>query len=159
MSDRAAVQLHVYDCPDDQRAALFAAIEAADLGEDWGSLASATDRNAEPLAFWPTQYTAEEMSCGIVEELANELIAAAPGATFDVWQDPKYEWLGNGVTYAPDLGRFAYECGSAGAPIFTGEEVLHVYRRKPSTLARYVGEPWQERLAEHRKRLERKDAA
>lgn len=68
---------------------------------------------------WPAigeRYMDPEMSCGSADEYAGNLMEAAPGASFVLWEDPAYQWLGDLRAYAPDLGLFAAQCDADGNP-------------------------------------------
>ena len=69
------------------------------------------------------EYLATEISCGSADEYATALIKAAPGASFVLWEDPAYQWLGSLRAYAPDLGEYAAECDANGIVTLTPEEI------------------------------------
>ena len=51
---------------------------------------------------------------GSASDIAGELIAAAPGVSFVLWEDPAYQWLGTLEAHAPGLGDYSAECDSDG---------------------------------------------
>ena len=157
MGDRTYFQVHVYDCPEDQR-------EAARL-----VIADYVTAAAEDHVLDLTEgYTEEEISCGSADELAPRLEEAAPQCSFVLWEDPKYEWLGSIRAYTPALGSFAADCDASGQPVFTLSEVLAMlqsdqvtayndpddsdgmlFKGFPAALARAFGDPWLEDWRAH----------
>lgn len=71
-------------------------------------------------------YMQPEMSCGSAQEYGNRIMEAAPGASFVLWEDPKYEWLGDLVAYAPDLGVYSSECDANGTPVKFPSELREI---------------------------------
>lgn len=157
MGDRTYFQVHVYDCPEDQR-------EAARL-----VIADYVTAAAEDHVLDLTEaYTEEEVSCGGADELAPRLEQAAPGCSFVLWEDPTYVWLGSIRAYTPALGSFAADCDASGQPVFTLSEVMAVLqsdqvtacndpddsdgmllKEVPAALARAFGDPWLEHRRAH----------
>lgn len=72
------------------------------------------------------RYLNPDMSCGSADTYADNLMEAAPGASFVLWEDPKYEWLGDLRAYAPDLGPYAAECDANGTPVLSPGEIRDV---------------------------------
>jgi Protein of unknown function (DUF3145) len=140
MSDRTNFQVYVYECPEDQREAAAAAI--TDIYDpDEGS----TDDLAEGI-------TVYEARVGTADEVAAKLREAAPGASFYLWEDPCYEWLGDMYAYTPELGIFTAACDSYGEPVFKLSEVVVVVREAKGMLPviqRKMGAPWREDWAAH----------
>ena len=117
MSDRTAFACYIYACPEDQQAgALSVLTEGYGLDLNWGM------SEGEGLSLTEA-YTAEEISCGSADFIAKELIEAAPGCSFVLWEDPKYEWLGSLNAYTPELGHFTAECDANGRPVYTAAEI------------------------------------
>jgi hypothetical protein len=157
MGDRSYFQVHVYDCPEDQR-------EAARL-----VIADYVTAAAEDHVLDLTEaYTEEEVSCGSADELAPRLEEAAPGCSFVLWEDPTYVWLGSIRARTPALGSFAADCDAHGHPVFTLSEVMAVLKSDqvtacddpdnsdgmllkgvPAALARAFGDPWLEDWRAH----------
>jgi hypothetical protein len=150
MGDRTYFQVHIYDCPEDQREAARRVI--ADY---------VTAADEDDVLHLTEGYTEDEVSCGSADELAPRLEQAAPGCSFVLWEDPKYEWLGSIRAYTPALGSFAADCDASGQPVFTLSEVLAVLKSDqvtacndpddsdgtllkevPAALARVFGDPW-----------------
>lgn len=138
MSDRSYAQVTVYDCPEDQRAACLAAIvesfgteyinekpERLRAGAEPGSMRLADYEPVPELALGE-RYGDDECSLDMNETIAAAIIEAAPGATFVVWVDPKYEYAGALTAYAPDLGRFDADCDADGNPTLTAYAVRQI---------------------------------
>lgn len=162
MSDRTYAQVIVADCPEAQRAACREAIydtfEADALNEepmidtDPGATGEASYR---PSRWRRTtdlvlheRYGDDECALDMHDRIAAAIIEAAPGATFVVWVDPKYEYTGELVAYAPDLGRFDSSCDADGNPTVTAYDIL----RLPDPIDRAaiearLGKAWMDRLA------------
>ncbi|HXA27642.1 MAG TPA: DUF3145 family protein [Candidatus Angelobacter sp.] len=148
MSDRSALTLHVHDCPADQAAAVLAVIDENGLHLEW------LDELPADVLYAGRAYTDVEASVGSEDTVASALIEAAPGCSFTVWQDPKYEHDGELVMHHPDLGRFDCRCDASGAPhialhvvdaavthcvdLIPGATVHHL----ASELQRRLGVPW-----------------
>ena len=94
------------------------------------------------------RYADSEMSCGSADEHADNLIAAAPGCSFVLWEDPKYEWLGSVEAYTPELGRFTAECDANGTPVLTPEAIKAMIDKAADldalreAMARATGAAW-----------------
>jgi hypothetical protein len=58
-----------------------------------------------------------DIRCGSVEDLAPGMAEAAPGAVWQFYEEPKYEWLGTCAWYHPDHGLYVAECGINGTPV------------------------------------------
>lgn len=85
MSDYTYFQVDLYDCPPDQRGVV------ANLLADQGFT---EDRDS----WWM-----EEGRCGEIDEVAEAVTTAAPGATFRAYENPKYEWLGTVLWHVPNM--------------------------------------------------------
>lgn len=140
MSDRTYFQFNVAYCPADQMVALAAAIEklqvlfpnrltetsvpgdpnAACVNGEWLRLAD--DLTWDPES-WDIHE--EEAPCGLVcesEDAFAEIAAAAPGAVWQAWTDPRYEWEGQMAGYSPDTGLFFCPCDSTGRVTRTADQ-------------------------------------
>jgi hypothetical protein len=118
MGDRTSMQVYVYDCPEDQRAGVLAILtEDYQLDGEWGAA------GREVFLRLDIPYTADEISVGSADQIAAELIEAAPGCSFALWEDPKYQWLGSVNVYTPALGLFSAECDANGQPVYTAREI------------------------------------
>lgn len=144
MADRTYFQLVVADCPRHQAQTVLDIIDEFDLGLD--SCGDITE-----LALGEA-YTANEIRCGSTEEIAEQLAETAPNASWECWEDPKYEWLGALVRFTPNLGLFTHDCDADGLARFTPKEVASL-----AVLPDTVDEPARAReLGElHREALDR----
>lgn len=142
MGDRTSFQVVIYDCPPEQASAVLDIINNYGLGVDWGNGETQTD-----VLFLGQLYTEHEMSCGTSDEMANLLQDEAPGASWELWEDPKYEWLGGLYRYTPSLGKFFADCDAAGSPQFTEEQVWRWRAADEDELAIHIGRPWADALA------------
>jgi hypothetical protein len=167
MSDRAYAQVVIYDCPPDQRAAARAAIydafEAETLNEE-PQIDNAPGSDRYDAARWTPaeelvlgdRYGEEECSLDMNDTIAGAIIAAAPGATFAAWVDPKYEYPGALTMYAPDLGRFDADCDADGNPTVTGYQVRQILKANADAIAAVaairtaLGSAWETRIDELR---------
>lgn len=123
MSDRFPTQLTIYECPPEQRPAALAVIAEAYLGPEWTGGGAATE------LVLGEQYVDYEAAGNLEAEVADALIDKAPGATFIVWADPKYEYPGELVMYTPELGRFSHTCDAQGTATFAPDEILSLVRQ------------------------------
>lgn len=137
MSDTCNAALSVTDCPEDQRAALLAAVEELDMGSE--AYDSPEDTTA-PLLSWGWN----DAQLDLNETIAAALIEAAPGATFTTYAEPAYEYPGCVTMYAPDLGRFDGVCDADGVPYVTATELRKV--TDLDSMRRLAGLPWFERI-------------
>src|SRR5207253_1503096 len=102
-----------------------------------------------------TVYGDQEASLMANDEIASALIEGAPGATFVVWVDPKYEYDGVITIYAPDLGRFDAESDSDGNIHHTNSQVRRIVAIEDiQERRRVLGTPWEERIDGLRRQLE-----
>lgn len=100
-------------------------------------------------------YVCNEMPVGTATITAAALRSAAPGCSFVLWEDPKYEYLGTACAYAPDLGPFEANCDSDGTPVFSLGEVMSLLNQAreehlapehlPEFMRLHLGGPWYDR--------------
>lgn len=142
MGDYTQMQVMIHDCPEEQVVALVDALIANGLRVDWDG--------PEPVRgelHIGCFYTNRSVPGDAPSDLADELIEAAPGATFIAWTDPAYEWLGTLVRYTPELGRHEAECTAEGAAVLGEWEILTALNvGGVGQLKRAVGTPWSEAL-------------
>ena len=141
MSDRTNFQVYVYECPEDQHDAAVDAIR--EVAGEW------EEGSADDLAAGLIMYDAR---CGIAGEMAAALAEAVPGASFYLWEDPAYEWLGDVYAYTPALGMFTAECDSNGEPMFRLSDVLATIgtaNGDAEAVKRAMGGPWREDWSAH----------
>lgn len=111
MSDRTHVSVNIYAlAPEHHQAAL-------DLLDEYGiGLEFADDPYKEPtgvVRLGAGHYADDEIPLGYADELAAKLVNL--GATFEVTEDPKYEYDGQWLAYDPSLGMTSYfACGANG---------------------------------------------
>jgi hypothetical protein len=141
--DEAYIQLHIYDCPPRQRKAARDAIVAVfDRKDDGGQLLMDED------------YTAEEVSCPDMrlEDLAQELAAVAPGASWAMWDEPE-DGTGTLRAYTPKRGHFTASCDRGGTVVLGREQILAAMKTAmrngaateaeiERAVAEATGQPW-----------------
>jgi hypothetical protein len=75
--------------------------------------------------------------CGTAADVDTDaMIKAAPGATWEFWEDPKYEWLGDWHGYTPSAGELGGDCDSDGNVVIDARAAL-------ATLAATWGPGWK----------------
>lgn len=84
------------------------------------------------------EYIATDVPVGGADEIALGIQELDPTATFKIWEDPKYEWLGTVVKVSP-RGRFMGDC-DAGGHVVLGYEVVKDGLRSGKTLEQIFGE-------------------
>jgi len=125
MSDRTSLQVFVYACPESEREAMLAVI---DQHGGWDEGDSAEGR-----------WTDYEACCGSADTIARALSHDAPGASFLLWEDPAYQWLGSLEAYTPELGSFSGECTSEGTVVARYQDVAG---KTAHELSRLYGLAW-----------------
>lgn len=121
MADRTYFQLTVHHCPEDQVGAVLDIIAEHGLHPEYEDGGPREDQLALGLT-----YMDDETRCGSADTIAHQLVEQAPQASFELWEDPKYEWLGDLRRYTPQLGVFAADCDSEGNAVFTVEKVKNL---------------------------------
>ena len=134
MGDWTPLQVKIYDCPEDQRAAVL------DVLRDYSLLQGFCESIGATLTLGD-EYGKHEAAGNESEDLADALLSAAPGATFKTWTDPAYEWLGSGVMYAPGLGRFDFESDATGTPVFDQGWIVQALATS-GDFENKIGMPW-----------------
>lgn len=144
MGDRTCFQLQIADCPADQASAILEIIDAHGL--------SVGIDDAPNILRLGERYACDETLCGTAEEVAAELQSVAPDASWECWEDPKYEWLGDLYRFTPDLGVFTAACDGEGQPRFTPLNVRQFMKKAAAIdeteLRRSLGETHKDALAE-----------
>lgn len=133
MGDRTSVQFFFYSCPPQQSWAIAEVIDRFGLDDDLtGSYGYGPNREitfAGPGPFElgylepDEQYLGNDVSCGSADEIRSFLQQHAPDARWDVWEDPRYDWLGQRVIHDPDLGTWSEECDANGQPCYPPNSV------------------------------------
>jgi len=165
MSDRTYFQLVVYDAPPAELAAFRAAMtteppfdpdnpyarSVGDLGtneinEEAPEVGELTT-DAEPLSWgW------SECALDAATEYGPLIAAVMPGATFECWADPAYEYPGELYAHAPELGAFVGPCDANGNLTLTAAEILNAVANARSLsglrdqLRALAGGPWQDAI-------------
>lgn len=142
MSDRSAFTLVIYDCPDTQEQRQIAQIASR---EGLSEYYSGTVPDGASLVFGEA-VGYHEMSMEAYRELGQEIAEKAPGATFECWNDPKYEYSGMLFMYAPGLGAFIHASQEDGSLSFAADEVDRALEMQPDERAKFLGKPWLERM-------------
>ena len=141
MGDWTYLRTYIWACPMEQRRAALGVLRP-DAGP------------GEVLAM-AEAYAEEQVHVGYVHDLADELISAAPGASFVMWADPAWALPGELRAFTPALGDFAGECTAAGEVIIGLDEVLQILTRARSRrgarsgLHKAMAGPWMEDWAGH----------
>lgn len=146
MGDTTAFQMRIYDCDPDEVAAILEIINQYQLSSDWSYDSNAAEIDMLVLC---DNYGAYEVRCGTASDVAEELRMNAPNAAWELWEDPKYEWLGDYWAHVDPLGTFSHSCDSDGQPVFTGE-IVKALLASPDELDLKLGLQHAERLTELR---------
>src|SRR5699024_7462220 len=64
-------------------------------------------------------YMDPEVPCGSAQLIAQTLQESAPRASWEVWEDPAYEWLRDLYRFTPDLGLWTSNSDARGSRRFT----------------------------------------
>ncbi|WP_137811168.1 hypothetical protein [Gordonia sp. GAMMA] len=135
MADRTCFQLRIANCPAGEVSEILDIIDEYDLGGEDA---------ADGVLVIGTTYLGQEIRCGSAEDIATSLQERSPGASWECWEDPKYEWMGRLFRFTPELGLFGTDCDADGVARFTPQDV-HSLVNLPNTLdeptqARALGE-------------------
>jgi hypothetical protein len=108
MSD-ANTYLHVviHAAPEDRREPILRVLRAHGMYDERYSRKLAALTLGE-------QYDNDTSQVGAARRMADELVKAAPAASFEVWERPNSQWLGTVVRYTPELGWFEGTCDIDG---------------------------------------------
>lgn len=136
MGDRTAMQIEIAECPEHEVEAVCDILEEYGLGWDDG-------------VHLGEQAMIEETSCGSSDEITSALREQAPGTSFTVWEDPKYEWLGS-LNVVAEGRYFSAVCDSSGNAVWTSEQVLKMCADwdSMSAVREALGFDIEERVAE-----------
>lgn len=119
MADRTAVQLKIPDCPPEQVSAVLEIIERRGLHLEFVEDGQPNDDQLR----LDLVYMDHEISCGSAVQIAQELRQKAPDASWEVSEDPAYEWLGDIHRFTPALGMWSTDSAADGEPVFTAEKI------------------------------------
>lgn len=130
MGDRTWFKAVIFDCPANQAQAVLDVFD--EYGVHPGDDVAVPDGH---LALGAT-YVNEDILCGSAQEIAARLEVDAPEAAWELWEDPKLEWLGDLWRYTPMLGAWTAQCSSEGTPLFSDDHIrgLHTRVSHPLTL-------------------------
>jgi len=127
MGDTTSAQITVYACPPEQVAAVLNVFN--EYGFEPGGFAWSPHYDTKMLTLGE-RAGISEVSCGCSDEISSALMNSAPGVAFEVWEDPKYEWLGSLNVHIPGRGHFGAECDSNGIPQFTPDAIRAIIRKE-----------------------------
>jgi hypothetical protein len=141
MGDYTQLQIFIHDCPDDQVLALVDVLINYQMQVEWDG--PEPERGELHIG---TAYTNRSTAGDASQDLAGEIIEAAPGATFTTWTDPAYEWLGVLARYVPALGEHNAECNGEGQAVFSEPEIIEALGRGEQAVRDLVGTAWSEAI-------------
>lgn len=137
MGDRAYCAITVHACPQSKRPRLLRVIlDAFGHSREKGERL----KLGEP-------YSVEELLLGGDDELYTEIVekVGLDGLTFDLQQEPKYEYDGFRHLQVNGLGLYHCAVNSSGTPIISWSEV-EPHLSDAEELARVFGRPWFDAL-------------
>lgn len=144
MGDRTPIEIIVYSCPPERVNAVLDVFEEFRLGNKFGlpgdPVPGPSDQRSLELG---RRYIHSDISVGSSAEIAAALPAEA---AWKVWEDPKYEHLGEVHLNHPDLGVFVADCDAQGRPMFTSEEIDRLIERTDADrvqLGHLTGRTWE----------------
>ena len=108
MGDRTSMTAIIYDCPPEKAGDVLDALEEYYHQAD--DAPAGSDKDTLVLG---GSYVTYETYVGNSGELASAL-ADIEGVAFEVWEDPKYEWLGTLHLHTPALGTWTADCDASG---------------------------------------------
>jgi len=146
MGDRTPIEVIVYSCPPERVNAVLEVFEEFGLGHEFvlpGDPAPGpADTSRQRRLELGRGYIHSEISVGSSAEIA----AALPSdAAWKVWEDPKYEHLGEVHLNHPDLGVFVADCDAQGRPVFTSDAIDRLVERTDADrvqLGHLTGRTW-----------------
>lgn len=144
MGDRTPIEVIVYSCPPARVNAALEVFEEFGLGGKSGFPATPVPGPSDQRSLELGRgYIHSDISVGSSAEIAAALPAEA---AWKVWEDPKYEHLGEVHLNHPDLGVFVADCDALGRPVFTSEEVDRLIERADADrvqLGHLTGRTWE----------------
>ena len=146
MGDRTPIEVIVYSCPPERLNGVLEVFEEFGLGHEFvlpGDPAPGpADAGRQRRLELGRGYIHSEISVGSSAEIA----AALPSdAAWKVWEDPKYEHLGEVHLNHPDLGVFVADCDAQGRPVFTSDAIDRLVERTDADrvqLGHLTGRTW-----------------
>ncbi len=144
MGDRTPIEVIVYSCPPERVNAVLEVFEEFGLGDKSGFPATPVPGPSDQRSLELGRgYIHSDISVGSSAEIAAALPAEA---AWKVWEDPKYEHLGEVHLNHPDLGVFVADCDAQGRPVFTSEEVDRLIERTDADrvqVGHLTGRTWE----------------
>lgn len=114
MVDRTSAHLRVVDCPTDQVGAVREILDRTGLHLEFVE----DDNPADHELGLGLVYMDQEIGCGVMNDVAQQLQERAPGASWEASEDPAYFWVGTVHRYTPALGWWSADCDDDGKPLF-----------------------------------------
>lgn len=133
MSDRTHVSLTICDCPSDQARAVLDVIERFGLHPEYDE----PDAPQDSVLALRLNYMDHEIVCGSAQEISTMLQEVAPGASFEVFEDPFDSYLGTVYRFTPGLGLWSADCCAGGDPVFDVEMVRTLMNQNASKVETY----------------------
>jgi hypothetical protein len=108
------------------------------------------------------QYDNDTSQVGAARRMADELVEAAPAASFEVWERPNSQWLGTVVRHTSELGWFEGTCDIDGVVQLDSAAVMLLLDqleqanatpdlgRIREAVAAATGQPWLKAFAQLR---------
>lgn len=118
MADRTPLQLRVYDCPADQAQVVLDIIEEFDLLE----ITEEEGLDDSTLHLGLTYFNSQ-IPVGSTNTVSLQLREYAPDTSWHLWEDPKFEWMGDVHLFTPEYGLFVANSDASGEAIFTAPEI------------------------------------
>jgi hypothetical protein len=141
MADRTCLSVIIYDCPTHRVNAVLDVLEQHGVDPEWGMGTAGVSGSSLDRLQLCTVYGEHEAIGDESEDVARELQQVAPEVSFLTWTDPKYEWLGSLVAYAPDLGEFTADCDADGRPQFDPTHIQFLLEEhRDRTVAQFLDE-------------------
>lgn len=140
MADDVDLYATIYACPQAQARAVLEVLEGNGLCYEWHGRQVASD---DPTIRLDEAYV---VVGGYTVDLADELIAAAPGSAFKVHATPNSDGLAEAVLYTPELGRFRAACDNDGDLVFTAGQVREAGEKGFGAVLDLIGARWTEQL-------------
>jgi hypothetical protein len=120
MSDRTPVQLTIYACPPDNVAEVVSLLTDDEDNDTFDNIDYGGEIPTDRL-ITGRQYTADEMVVGHAGTLAADLIEL--GVTFQMVEEPKYEWDGEWYVNVPGIDSASLGCSGEGTPHVAVHEI------------------------------------
>lgn len=129
VGDYTSFQMRIYAVPKGQRSTVCEILNEYGLGSEWSDSWSRfspqwSKKRLKAAIKEGIEFTEHEFRVGNAAELANHLEDCE--VTFDMHDDPKYEWMGERYMYHPELGSFSATCDAQGNAVITDHEVANV---------------------------------